>query len=180
MAHDVHGLAQGIRLLLFDVDGVLTDGTILVHADGRESKQFDIRDGTGIVLAERAGLRVGLLSARHSAATAERASQLRIPIVRQGAADKLEAYRDIIASEALSDAEVAYMGDDVLDLPVLSRVGLSAAPADAMPDVLPRVTWVSRHNGGRGAVRELIELVLKAQGRWPDLLAEWTEQPSRV
>ena len=114
MAPDVPGLAQRIRLLLFDVDGVLTDGTILVHADGRESKQFDIRDGTGIVLAERAGLRVGLLSARHSAATAERASQLRIPIVRQGAADKLEAYRDIIANEALTDAEVAYMGDDVL------------------------------------------------------------------
>jgi 3-deoxy-D-manno-octulosonate 8-phosphate phosphatase (KDO 8-P phosphatase) len=178
--HDITALARPVRLLLFDVDGVLTNGAILIHADGRESKQFDIRDGTGIVLAERAGLRVGLLSARHSAATAERASQLRIPIVRQGAIDKLETYRDIIASEGVHDDQVAYMGDDVLDLPVLARVGLSAAPADAMPDVLPRVAWVSRQRGGHGAVREMIELVLKAQGRWEELLAQWTEAPSRV
>ena len=180
MSIEIAERARRVRLLLFDVDGVLTDGTILVHADGRESKQFDIRDGTGIVLAERGGLRVGLLSARHSAATAERASQLRIPIVRQGAVDKLETYRDIIASEGVTDDQVAYMGDDVLDLPVLARVGLSAAPADAMADVLPRVLWISTQRGGHGAAREMIELVLRAQGRWDELLSQWTVAPSRV
>ena len=114
------------------------------------------------------------------AANTERASQLRIPIVRQGAVDKLETYRDIIASEGVTDDQVAYMGDDVLDLPVLARVGLSAAPADAMADVLPRVIWISAQRGGHGAVREMIELVLRAQGRWDELLSQWTMAPSRV
>ena len=173
MAADVQALARPIRLLLFDVDGVLTNGTILIHADGRESKQFDIRDGTGIVLAERAGLRVGLLSARHSAATAERASQLRIPIVRQGAIDKLETYRDIIASESVHDDQVAYMGDDVLDLPVLSRAGLAAAPSDAADEVRARVHWVSRARGGDGAARDLVERILRAQNKWDELLASY-------
>lgn len=171
--------AAGIRLLLFDVDGVLTDGRILLHADGSESKAFSIRDGTGIVWAQRAGLATGLLSARHSAATTARAAQLGIRIVRQQAVDKLRMYRELLQDEGVSDGEVAFMGDDVLDLPVLSRVGLSAAPADAAPDVLARVNWVSSRVGGDGAARELIELLLRAQGKWDALLDGYVRGESR-
>jgi 3-deoxy-D-manno-octulosonate 8-phosphate phosphatase (KDO 8-P phosphatase) len=177
---DLDERARRVRLLLFDVDGVLTDGKILLHPDGTESKQFDIRDGTAIVLAGRAGLRTGLLSARQSGATAERAAQLRIPIVRQGAADKLEALEEILRAEDLSEGEVAYMGDDLLDLPVLARVGLPAAPADAVAEVRQRAAWISQRRGGDGAVRELVELVLRAQGRWDGLVSRWVELPSRA
>jgi 3-deoxy-D-manno-octulosonate 8-phosphate phosphatase (KDO 8-P phosphatase) len=170
--------ARRIRLILLDVDGVLTDGRILVHADGTESKQFDIRDGTGIVLAQKAGLVVGLLSARHSGATAERARQLRIGLVRQGALDKLATFESVIAELGLAADEVAFMGDDLLDLPVLGRVGLATAPADAVSDVRAVVHWVSEARGGAGAVRELTELILKAQDRWDALVAEWT--PARA
>jgi 3-deoxy-D-manno-octulosonate 8-phosphate phosphatase (KDO 8-P phosphatase) len=159
-----------IRLVLFDVDGVLTDGRISIQGDGSESKQFSIRDGTGVVWAQRAGLAVGLLSGRHSAATTIRASQLGIRIVRQLAADKLQVFSDVVDQEHLQDHQVAFMGDDLLDLPVLSRVGLSAAPADAAPEVVARVDWVSGRAGGDGAARELIEMLLRAQGKWDDLL----------
>jgi 3-deoxy-D-manno-octulosonate 8-phosphate phosphatase (KDO 8-P phosphatase) len=178
MTADLVERAKRVRLLLFDVDGVMTDGKILLHADGTESKQFDIRDGTAIVLAQRAGLTTGLLSARQSAATAERAVQLRIPIVRQSAGDKREALREILAAENATEGEVAYMGDDLLDIPVLARVGLACCPADAAPEVRARVHWTSTRRGGDGAVRELVELVLKAQDRWDDLLTTWIEVPS--
>jgi 3-deoxy-D-manno-octulosonate 8-phosphate phosphatase (KDO 8-P phosphatase) len=161
-----------VRLLLLDVDGVLTDGKILLHPDGGESKTFDIRDGTGIVLAARAGLRIGLLSARYAAATTERAAQLRIPIVRQGASDKLAAYEEICHGEGVSDEQVAYMGDDLLDLPVLARVGLPAAPADATAEVRAAAAWVSAARGGDGAVRELTELLLRGQGLWATVVAD--------
>jgi 3-deoxy-D-manno-octulosonate 8-phosphate phosphatase (KDO 8-P phosphatase) len=178
-AEDLARKAAGIRLLLFDVDGVLTDGRILLHSDGSESKAFSIRDGTGIVWAQRAGLATGLLSARHSAATTARAAQLGIRIVRQQASDKLEMYRELLKEEGLSDGEVAFMGDDVLDLPVLSRVGLSAAPADAAPDVLARVDWVSSRVGGDGVGRELIELLLRAQDKWEPLLDGYARREPR-
>jgi 3-deoxy-D-manno-octulosonate 8-phosphate phosphatase (KDO 8-P phosphatase) len=157
--------------MLFDVDGVLTDGRILLHADGSESKQFSIRDGTGLVWAARAGLATGLLSARHSRATTARAAQLGIRIVRQESGNKLSIYRELLVEERLTDEEVAFMGDDLLDLPVLRRVGLSAAPADAAAEVRARVNWVSSLKGGRGAARELVELVLRAQGRWDGLVS---------
>jgi 3-deoxy-D-manno-octulosonate 8-phosphate phosphatase (KDO 8-P phosphatase) len=171
--------ATRIRLLLFDVDGVLTDGRIQLHADGSESKAFNIRDGTGIVWAQRAGLTTGLLSGRHSRATSARAAQLGIQIVRQQPGDKLDLYRQLLAEEHLADEEVAYMGDDLLDLPVLSRVGLSAAPADAMADVRVRVDWVSARAGGDGAARELVEIVLAAQGRWDELVRRYLPQEGR-
>lgn len=155
-----------IKLLLFDVDGVLTDGTIAVHADGSESKQFNIRDGAGMVWAQRAGLTIGLLSARTADATAIRAAQLGIKIVSQGIANKLAGYEQILATEGLTDNQVSYMGDDLQDLPVLRRAGFSAAPADAAPEVRAAVQWVSASGGGRGAVRECIEHVLRAQGHW--------------
>jgi 3-deoxy-D-manno-octulosonate 8-phosphate phosphatase (KDO 8-P phosphatase) len=165
--------AAAVRLLLFDVDGVLTDGSVLIHADGSESKNFHIRDGAALVWAQRAGLSVGLLSARTSGATAQRAAQLGIRIVSQGVARKAEAYDRIRLQAGLEDAAVSYMGDDLLDLPVLARVGLSAAPADGAAEVRAKVDWVSASGGGRGAVREMIELVLRAQGRWDDVVQQY-------
>jgi 3-deoxy-D-manno-octulosonate 8-phosphate phosphatase (KDO 8-P phosphatase) len=172
--------AARIRLMLFDVDGVLTDGRILLHGDGTESKQFSIRDGTGLVWAHRAGLVTGLLSARHSPATSVRAAQLGIRIVRQQPGDKLDAFRQLMGDERLGEDQVAFMGDDLLDLPVLMRVGLSGAPADAVEDVRSRVDWVSAFKGGRGAAREFVELVLRAQGRWDGLVREYLaeEEPN--
>jgi 3-deoxy-D-manno-octulosonate 8-phosphate phosphatase (KDO 8-P phosphatase) len=170
MSEDIQHRAAQITLLLFDVDGVLTDGKILMHPDGTESKQFDIKDGTGLVWAQRAGLKVGMLSARSSAATAQRAAQLGITLVHQGVASKLRAYDELLRQQALTDAEVAYMGDDLLDLPVITRVGLSASPADGVEEVRARVHYVSRASGGHGAAREFIELILKAQDRWERLL----------
>jgi 3-deoxy-D-manno-octulosonate 8-phosphate phosphatase (KDO 8-P phosphatase) len=168
--------ASRIRLFLFDVDGVLTDGTVVMHADGSESKGFHIRDGAAIVWAQRAGLPVGLISARSSGATAHRAAQLAVRIVAQGVKSKLSTYEQIVREARVSDDEVAYMGDDLLDLPVLARVGLSAAPADAAAEVRERVDWVSDAGGGRGAVRELIEMVLRAQRKWDDVLQQYVAQ----
>src|SRR4029077_20644606 len=165
--------ATRIKLVLFDVDGVLTDGKIVLHADGTESKVFDIKDGTAIVWAQRLGLQVGFLSARTSAATAQRAAQLGITLLHQGVASKLDTYDQIADTLLLDDEQVAYMGDDVLDLPVLSRVGLATAPADAADDVRGRVHWVSRARGGDGAARELIELILRAQDRWGSIVATY-------
>ncbi len=165
--------AAGIRLLLFDVDGVLTDGVVVMHADGSEAKGFHIRDGAAMVWAQRVGLTIGLLSARSSGATTQRAAQLAIRLVVQGVPNKLEAYERILRDTGLQDAAVAYMGDDLLDLPVLARAGLSAAPADAAPEVRARVGWVSAAAGGRGAVREFIEMVLRAQNRWDGIVREY-------
>lgn len=163
--------ARRIRLVLFDVDGVLTDGVIVMHADGSESKGFHIKDGAAIVWAQRAGVQVGLLSARSSGATTHRAAQLAVRIVQQGVTSKASAFDTILKSSGLTEEAVCYMGDDLLDLPVLGRVGLSAAPADAAREVRQRVHWVSEAAGGRGAARELIELVLRAQGRWDAIVA---------
>ena len=165
--------AAKIKLLLFDVDGVLTDGKILLHADGSESKTFDIKDGTGIVWALRQGLTVGFLSARSSAATAQRAAQLGVTLVHQGVRSKLDTYDQIVDGLILEDDQAAYMGDDLLDLPVLLRVGLATAPADAAVEVRSRVHWVTNAKGGAGAARELIELILRVQGRWEPLLATY-------
>jgi 3-deoxy-D-manno-octulosonate 8-phosphate phosphatase (KDO 8-P phosphatase) len=174
MTDNIQRRAVDIKLLLFDVDGVLTDGKILLHPDGTESKRFDIKDGTGLVWAQRAGLKVGVLSARTSAATAQRAAQLGITIVQQGVPSKIQAYDEILRQQQLTDAQTAYMGDDLLDLPVIVRVGLSACPADAVDEVRSRVDFVSRAAGGDGAAREFVELVLKAQGRWEALLGAYT------
>jgi 3-deoxy-D-manno-octulosonate 8-phosphate phosphatase (KDO 8-P phosphatase) len=158
---------------LLDVDGVLTDGTVSIDSAGGEAKQFFIRDGLGIVWARRLGLEVGVLSGRRSGATSRRAAELGITIVSQDRSDKREGLAAILENHGYEASDVAYMGDDLVDLPVLSRVGLSAAPADAIPEVLARVDWVSRFGGGRGAVRELVELVLLAQNRWDDLHASY-------
>ena len=168
--------AARVRLILFDVDGVLTDGKIMLHADGSESKLFDIKDGTAIVWAQRAGILVGFLSARTSASTAQRAAQLGVTLVHQGVASKFETYTQVVDELLLEDEQVAYMGDDVLDLPVLSRVGLSAAPADAAPDVRARVQYISAARGGDGAARELIETILRAQDKWDGIVGAYVAE----
>jgi 3-deoxy-D-manno-octulosonate 8-phosphate phosphatase (KDO 8-P phosphatase) len=164
--YDITTRARRIRLLLLDVDGVLTDGTGLIDSVGAEAKVFNIRDGAGIVRAMRLGLEVGFLSGRPSGATTRRASELGVRIVSQSSTDKAGEFNEIVRRYGLNDDEVAYMGDDVLDLPVLARVGLSAAPADAVDEVRSRVSWVSQHTGGRGAVREFIEVIMRAKGVW--------------
>lgn len=158
--------ARTLRLVLLDVDGVLTNGTVAVSSTGDELKAFSIRDGAAIVWAQRSGLEVGLLSGRASEATARRAAELNITLVMQGVADKRAAYLQMATARGLKDDQVAYMGDDLIDLPVLGRVGLSAAPADACIDVRERVHYVTTAEAGRGAVRELLELILRGRGRW--------------
>ena len=162
--------ARNLRLLLLDVDGVLTDGTIGVSATGDEQKLFHIRDGAAIVWAQKAGIEIGLLSGRASEATTRRAAELNIGIVIQGEMDKRSAYIQLATSRGLKDDHIAYMGDDLLDLPVLKRAGLSAAPGDACGEVRAHVHYVTRAAGGHGAVREFIELILRGRGRWDALV----------
>jgi 3-deoxy-D-manno-octulosonate 8-phosphate phosphatase (KDO 8-P phosphatase) len=165
-----------VKLLLFDIDGVLTDGRVLIHSDGGESKNFAIRDGIAMVWAARAGLKVGFLSARTSATTPYRAAQLGVTIVYQGVRSKAGTFARILADHQLAEDEVAYMGDDIVDLAVLARAGLAAAPADAVAEVRRRVDWVSDENGGAGAARQLIEMVLKAQGLWDGVVAKYLQE----
>jgi len=167
--------AARTRLVLLDVDGVLTDGKVIMSGDGSEAKRFDIKDGAAIVWAQRLGLRVGLISARPSPVTDRRAAELRVRLVVQSGTPKIRAYEQILKKQRLDDSEVAFMGDDLLDLPVIARAGLSAAPADAVPEVRARVDYVAAARGGEGAVREVIERILRAQGLWESFVAEWTD-----
>jgi len=179
-AADLQRKAAAIRLVLFDVDGVLTDGRVTIHADGTESKTFGIRDGIAMVWAQRAGIRVGFLSARMSPTTPHRAAQLNVTLVYQGVLNKLSSYEQILAEHGLTDDAVAYMGDDVVDLAVLSRAGLSTAPSDAVAEVRSRVDWVSGWPGGAGAARELIELVLRAQNLWDGVVNAYLNEPRAI
>jgi 3-deoxy-D-manno-octulosonate 8-phosphate phosphatase (KDO 8-P phosphatase) len=160
-----------LRLLLTDVDGVMTDGTLLLLPDGSEAKAFHVRDGLGVALCHAAGLRTGILSGRSAAVVTRRAAELGIDLVRQGAGDKRAALAEILAQTGLSGPEVAYIGDDVSDLPVFAEVGLSAAPADAPLEVRAQAFLVTQAAGGRGCLRELIEAVLRARGDWERVLA---------
>lgn len=170
--------AARIKLVLFDVDGVLTDGRVQLHADGSESKTFFIRDGIAMVWAQRLGIKVGFLSARLAPTTPLRAAQLGVTLVYHGVTSKLATYEQILADHRLTDEDVAYMGDDVVDLAVLGRVGLSTAPADAVPEIRERVHWVSQAAAGGGAARELIEVILRAQNRWEEVLMSYLHEAS--
>lgn len=166
---------RAIRLLLLDVDGVLSDGRIIYDDHGIETKAFDVKDGHGIKLLQRAGLRVGIITGRQSRLVEIRAAELGIEILHQGVKDKLEPYRKILGESGLSDAEVAYVGDDVVDLPILRRVGFAAAVADAVEDIKSHVHYVCRRPGGRGAVREVCDLLLKESGAWAEVTARYFE-----
>lgn len=162
-----------IRLLLLDVDGVLTDGRIIYDNQGNELKAFDVKDGHGLKMLQRAGIRIGIITGRSSEVVSRRAAELGIKILYQKALNKLEPYREILADQQLTDEQVAYVGDDIVDLPILRRVGFSATVADADQEVLPRVDYVASRSGGRGAVREICDLLLKANGSWEDLTSRY-------
>jgi len=152
-----------IKLLLLDVDGVMTDGGIYYTNSGNEMKKFNIQDGYGIVKLQRAGIKVGIITGRVSKIVQKRAEELGITEVYQNFEHKLEVYESIKQKLNLTDAEISYIGDDEFDLPVLERVGFSAAPADAVHLVKKRVQYICKRNGGNGAVREIIDLILESQ-----------------
>ena len=162
--------AARVQLLLMDVDGVLTDGLIYLQSlpDGTaaEMKVFSAHDGAGLKLARRAGLRTGVITGRGSAAVARRARELEMDFIYQTSEEKLSAYREILRRTGLDEGQVAYMGDDLPDLPILTRVGLAIAVANAAPEVKKAARFVTHRSGGAGAVREVVEFVLKAQGKW--------------
>jgi 3-deoxy-D-manno-octulosonate 8-phosphate phosphatase (KDO 8-P phosphatase) len=153
-----------IKMLLLDVDGVMTDGGIYFTESGDEMKKFNIQDGYGIVKFRRSGREVGIITGRISKIVARRAAELGITEVHQNFENKLSAYETIKQKTGLADEAFAYIGDDEFDLPVLTRVGFSAAPADAVTSVAKKVDYVTKRNGGEGAVREVIELILQAAG----------------
>lgn len=161
--------AQRIKLLLLDVDGVLSDGRIVVDNEGEEMKYFDARDGHGIRLLARAGIEVGLLTGRSSRVVTHRARDLGIRMVYQKVFNKVDVYQKIKRRKRLTDLEVAYVGDDIVDLPVLRRVGLSIAVRDAWKGLKNKVDYVTEQKGGRGAVREVAEMLLHAQGKWGEV-----------
>jgi 3-deoxy-D-manno-octulosonate 8-phosphate phosphatase (KDO 8-P phosphatase) len=157
-------------MLLLDVDGVLTDGKIYLTDDGQEMKRFDLHDGHGIKLLRKAGIQAGIISGRSSNSVNIRAKQLRIEEVHQGVVDKTKIYEEILQRHQLKDEEVAYIGDDLVDLPLLRRAGLSVGVANAHDAVKRGVDWITKKNGGSGAVREVIDYLLKAQGKWVKLI----------
>jgi 3-deoxy-D-manno-octulosonate 8-phosphate phosphatase (KDO 8-P phosphatase) len=162
---------RAIDLLVVDVDGVLTDGVIAIDDQGRETKHFSVRDGMAFALWRIAGKQSAILSGRRAAAVEHRAAELKIAHVLQGHEHKAGPFRSLIEELGLSPIQVCYMGDDLADLPVLRAVGLAACPADAVSEVTSVAHLVTEAKGGRGAVREVVELILKSQGRWQELIS---------
>ena len=167
--------AKKIRLLILDVDGVLSDGKIVYDNRGHEIKSFDVQDGAGVVYWKRAGRRVVLVSSRVSAITAIRGRELGVDRVYQHPAGKLDAFRDICRRFKVAPSAICAIGDDLMDLPILRRVGLAVAVANAVPEVKRAAHVVTRRRGGYAAVRELIERLLKAQGLWSQILARYLD-----
>lgn len=167
--------ARRLTWLLFDVDGVLTDGKLVYDAAGETLKLFHVKDGLGLKLAQRAGLRVGVLSGRRSPALQRRLEELGLDERILARSDKAHAFADFLDRRHLESHQVAFVGDDLLDLPVLRRCGLSFAPADAVPEVRQRVHRVLSRPGGKGAAREMVELVLRARGDWESLVEEFLD-----
>lgn len=167
---DLDQRCKPIELILSDVDGVLTDGTIILDNQGIESKRFYIRDGQGIRLWQKAGYRFGLITLRSSHVVKVRAGELGIEIIRQGAGDKLTAMQQVLDELDLTPEQTCYVGDDLPDLPVVRAAGLGVAVADACPELCQAADLVTKAPGGSGAVREVVETILKAQRRWDDVI----------
>jgi 3-deoxy-D-manno-octulosonate 8-phosphate phosphatase (KDO 8-P phosphatase) len=160
--------ASKVRLLIVDVDGVMTDGSIILDDEGVQLKAFNVRDGHGIKMLQRAGVEVAIITGRKSEVVERRAAELGIDRVVQRSFDKLKAFNEMIGDAGLEAGEAAFVGDDVVDLPAMARAGLSIAVADAHEEVLSRAAFVTAHRGGRGAVREVTDLILKAKGLWDE------------
>lgn len=162
-----------IKMLITDVDGVLTDGTIIIGGDGTESKKFSLLDGHGIKMWHRAGLATAFISGRDTPATSIRAKQLNVDYVFQGCRKKLPAFEELLEKAGLSENQVAYIGDDLMDLPLVKRAGLGVAVADSASELKDAADYVTTAQGGAGAVREVIEYILKDTGKWQELIQRY-------
>jgi 3-deoxy-D-manno-octulosonate 8-phosphate phosphatase (KDO 8-P phosphatase) len=160
---------KDIRLLLLDVDGVMTDGGIIYDSNGLETKVFNVKDGHGIKMLQRCGIEVGIITGRTSLVVEIRAKELGIQLVYQGALKKLDSYEEIKQKTGLSDSQIAYIGDDVIDVPVMRRVVFAAAPSDGVAEARNVAHFVTSCGGGRGAVREVCDLILKGRGLWDEV-----------
>src|SRR3989338_6526259 len=161
---------KSVKLLALDVDGVMTDGRIIYDDEGKETKMFDVKDGHGIKLLMRAGIDVAIITARESNVVLHRAKNLGIELVYQKAMDKILALEDILKKKRLTPKQAAYIGDELVDIPLLRKVGFAAAVKDAVDDVKKYVDYVTVKNGGYGAAREVCELILNTQGRWAEVM----------
>ncbi len=170
---EVQQRAERVKLLLMDCDGVLTDGRIWIFENGEEQKGFHTRDGLGIDLWHRAGFKSGIISGRVSSAVEVRARTLGMTFICQGCEDKLEAFTDSLSRAGLTSDEVAFVGDDLNDLPLMLQSGFAVAVADAALETREHAHYVTQAQGGYGAIREVIELILKAQGRWDALVQRY-------
>ena len=170
---NIKARAARIKLLLMDCDGVLTDGRITLLPGGDEQKTFNVRDGHGIVLLHRAGLRSGIISGRSSSLVERRAKELGIEFVRQGTWNKLEDFEEILEQAGVTPEETAFVGDDVTDVPLMLRVGLAVAVVDAVPEAKQTADIITESKGGEGAVREVTDLILQAQRKWDDLMKRY-------
>jgi 3-deoxy-D-manno-octulosonate 8-phosphate phosphatase (KDO 8-P phosphatase) len=170
---DVYQRAAAVRLLILDVDGVLTDGRLYFDAKGETLKVFHVRDGHGLKMAQRAGIEVAFVSGRRSDAAYHRARELGINRFHEGVRDKVAVMEEIMAAMVIEASQVAVVGDDLVDLPIMARAGLAVAVADSVPQVLTAAHWVTTNPGGRGAVREVCDLILQAQGKWPEAVRPW-------
>lgn len=162
-----------IKMLILDVDGVMTDGRVIMDDSGREIKNFDVRDGHGIKLIQRYGIKVVLLTGRKSEVVLCRARDLGIKEVYQKVFNKKEVFAKILLKNKLDCDAVAFIGDDIIDIPVLKAVGFSVAVADALDVVKKSVNYITQNKGGRGAVREVCEMLLQAQGKWPEIASKY-------
>jgi 3-deoxy-D-manno-octulosonate 8-phosphate phosphatase (KDO 8-P phosphatase) len=170
---EIERRAARVKLLLMDCDGVLTDGRITLLENGDEEKSFHTRDGHGIVLLHRAGLSSGIISGRTSSLVERRARELGMRYVRQGTWDKIKDFGELLAEAGVTEHEVAFVGDDVTDIPLMQRSALAIAVADAVPETRAAAHYITVLPGGHGAVREVTELILKAQGRWSELMKRY-------
>ena len=165
--------AARVKLLVLDVDGVLTDGRIIMDHEGREIKAFDVRDGHGIKFLREAGIEVAMLTGRSSPVVQRRADDLGIPWVRQGVNDKVRAYQEIAREVGIGEEETCFVGDDLVDIPLLKRVGIPIVVADGAQEAKQFARYVTQAPGGRGAVREVCDLLLQAQGKWESVLRRY-------
>ena len=168
-----------VRLMIFDVDGVLTDGRVIYMDDGSEIKEFDAQDGHGIKLLQRAGIEVALISGRACRAVEHRALGLGISRVYQGATAKFEPYEQILADTGFREDETGYMGDDLIDIPVMRRAGFSVAVPNGAPHIFPYAHYITRASGGRGAAREVCEMILQVQGLWESITGRYFTDPPK-
>jgi 3-deoxy-D-manno-octulosonate 8-phosphate phosphatase (KDO 8-P phosphatase) len=166
---------KSVKLLMLDVDGVLTDGKIIYNDRGEEIKAFNVRDGHGLKLLMRAGIEIALITGRKSKVVLHRARDLGIKKVYQRVTNKIEIYEKILKEKKLKDIHVGFVGDDLVDIPVLKRVGFSAAVGDAIPEVKKVVDYVASKRGGEGAVREICELLLKVQNKWEGITERYRD-----